>query len=90
MPGKGDYDKRLSAPPPQGQYCFGSKEWRAWDEGNRYRHGGTAAARPQGDNPFDQTTQPAEWKAWDGGWATAHAMVAGQRFMAATSGAPPA
>ena len=90
MPGKSDFGKALSVPPPQGQYFPGSKEYRAWDQGYLYRHGGTAAARPQGNNPFDQTNQPAEWAAWDGGWATADAAQAGQRFMPAATGAAPA
>ena len=89
MPGKTDFGKILTGSPPQGQYAPGSKEMRAWDEGNRYRHSGTAAQRPSTDNPFNQTNDPMRYNAWDAGWATADAMTAGQRFMPATSGAAP-
>ena len=89
MPGKGDFGKRLSLPTPQGQYFPGSKEFRAWDEGYRYRHGGTAAARPSTDNPYNATNDPMRYNAWDAGWSTADANSAGTRFMPATTGAAP-
>ena len=90
MPGKSDFGKILTGPPPPaGQYFPGSKEYRAWDQGLLYRHGGTAAQRPAGDNPFDANAQPAERAAWADGWSTGDAMQAGQRFMPAASGAAP-
>ena len=89
MPGKGDFGKRLSVPRPQGQYFPGDNEYRAWDQGFVYRHGGTAAQRPAGDNPFDQNARPAERAAWADGWDTANAMTASDRFMPYPSGAAP-
>ena len=90
MPGKPDIGKILSQPRPQRNTFPGSKEYRAWDQGYLYRHGGTAAARPAGDNPFDQNSHPAERTAWADGWDTANAAQAGDRFMPAANGAAPA
>lgn len=89
MAGKWDYGKRLSVPRPQIQSFPGSKEGRAWDEGFRYRYGGTAAQRPSTDNPYNSADFPAEFDGWDAGWSTADANSAGTRFMPATTGAPP-
>lgn len=82
MPGKPNswYVDNLTA---RGTYYPGSKEYRAWDEGYRYRYGGTAASRPKADNPYTaiQTKLPAEFAAWNYGWDWANQNTAGTREM---------
>ncbi len=89
MPGKPDSWERPSNA-SLGTYYPGNKEYRAWDEGWRYRHGGTAIARPITDNPYDANDRPAESKAWNAGWNESNGNTGGEKRMPATSGAPPA
>lgn len=89
MPGKPDGHQDITRA-LRGCYFPGSKEYRAWDEGWRYRYGGTAAANPKTDNPFDSTKQPSQYAAWDFGWDAANTNATGLRRMPATTGVAPA
>lgn len=89
MPGKGDAHTRATAG-GLGNYVVGSKEWKAWDQGWRYRYSGAAASVPITNNPFDATARPAEKAAWDNGWNEANGNSGGERRMPATTGTAPA
>ena len=84
MPGKADF----SAGGAVGQYAPGSKEYRAWDEGWRYRYSDTALNAPIGNNPHPANT--AKNKAWNDGWNEADGNSGGVRRMPATTGTAPA
>ena len=85
MPGKADF----GAGGTIGQYAPGSKEYRAWDEGWRYRYSDTALNAPIGDNPHDPTDSPAKYQAWNDGWNEADANSGGAQRMPATTGTAP-
>ena len=91
MPGKPN-SWGVSTASGLGTYYPGSKEYRAWDEGYRYRYAGTAAERPKANNPYTaiQAKLPSEFAAWDNGWDWADQNSAGTREMpAVVPGAPP-
>ena len=88
MPGKPDSHTAASAP-GLGVYAPGSKEYRAWDDGWRYRYSDVPLNVPITNNPFDATQSPAEKAAWDNGWNEANGNTAGAQRMPATTGAPP-
>lgn len=52
-------------------------ESNAYCRGVAYRAGGTAAARPKTDNPFDETGRPVDHASWDRGWDLADAAAGG-------------
>ncbi len=86
MPGKGDFGQAGDL----GKYFPGDNSWKAWDEGFRYRYGGTALERPAGNNPYlADPARQVEAVAWNDGWNEADNNTGGVRRMPATSGAPP-
>lgn len=87
MPGKPDSHTQATAA-GLGVYVPGSKEYKAWDDGWRYRYTGTQTTAPITNNPFSAAQSPAEKAAWDNGWNEASANTAGAQRMPATTGAP--
>ena len=89
MPGKGDFGSATGGNAGKGLYAPGSKEYKAWDEGARYRFSGTAAERPVTNNPFG-AGRPVEKTAWDAGWNEANDGNIATRRMPHIFGTPPA
>ena len=79
MPGKGNFGQF-----DRGQYCPGSSEWRAWDEGYVRRFVEGALSKTNTVHPVGTR----EFEADQSGWDRANNAQAGDRNMPYPAGAP--